>query len=336
MFKMKSRIIVALMLVFLVVFLFTGCNTTSAETSSGNLVTTSENVIEFPEKPVNLVVWGSPGGGSDIFGRTLARASESILGKPVVVENKPGGGGATAMAFLSSQKADGYTALAVTTNLVLTPLTKGTPNTYKDFDPVIMVGKDATMTIAKVGGEFTSIENVVEIGKQRTLKWGTFGIGTTDHVAAAIFAEMAGIDVDFVPFDGGGEAMAALLGGHIDLLNGNPSEVASQIEAEQLVGIGVYSEEKLSKYDDVPTFKEKGYDILVETWRGIVVPKGTPEEIKNILFVTFEKALEDDLIKKYYEENDIIKEVKNGQEFYKFIELQDEFFKTTLTDMGIL
>lgn len=323
MLKKKRLLAMLLVLALMISVVGVGC---SSEDDASN----------YPDKPVNFMVWGSPGGGSDIFGRTLGRAAESHFGKPFVVENKPGGGGATAMAELSQRDPDGYSALAVTTNLILTPLTKDTPNNYEDFDPVIMIGTDATMIVANAGGEFQSVEDVIEIGKERTLKWGTFGIGTTDHVAAAMLAEMAGIEVDFIPFDGGGEAMASLLGGHIDLLNGNPSEVANQIEAEQLIAVGIFSEERLGKYSDVPTLKEKGYDILVETWRGIVVPKGTPQEIKDKLFDAFLKAVEEDEMVQYFDQNDISKKIKNGSEFLEFIESQQVFFQDILTEMGII
>lgn len=331
MFKLKIFRLCLITLVVLSVIVFTvSCGSQKAESQK------QEQKISFPEKPISLVVWGSPGGGSDVFGRTLARAAEPILGKPIVVENKPGGGGATAMAYLAGQKPDGYTLLAVTTNYVLTPLTKNTPNTYKDFDPVIMIGRDATMTAVKADGNIKSLEDLVAAGKEKNLKWGTFGVGTTDHIAAAIFQKNTGIKVDFVPFEGGGEAMAALLGGHIDVLNGNPSEISGQLQAGQLKGIGVFSPERLEDYKDVPTYKEKGYDIIVETWRGIVAPKGTPEEVKKVLFEGFKKALDDPAMKDYYKKNNIIQEVKNGQEFYDFIEKQNEFFKNILTEMGLI
>lgn len=332
MFKLKIFRLCLIVLVVLSVIVFTvSCGSQKTEHQEQQ-----EQKISFPEKPINLVVWGSPGGGSDVFGRTLAKAAEPILGKPVVVENKPGGGGATAMAYLAGQKPDGYTLLAVTTNYVLTPLTKKTPNTYKDFDPVIMIGRDATMTAVKADGNIKSLEDLVAAGKEKNLKWGTFGVGTTDHIAAAIFQKNTGIKVDFVPFEGGGEAMAALLGGHIDVLNGNPSEISGQLQAGQLKGIGVFSPERLVDYKDVPTYKEKGYDIIVETWRGIVAPKGVPEEVKKVLFEGFKKALDDPAMKDYYKKNNIIQEVKNGQEFYDFIEQQNEFFKNILTEMGLI
>jgi len=321
---------VAVMLLCTIVFT-ASCGSQKADVSNQD-----EQKVNFPEKAINLVVWGSAGGGSDVFGRTLARATEQVLGKPIVVENKPGGGGATAMAYLAGQKPDGYTLLAVTTNYVLTPLTQKTPNTYQDFDPIIMIGRDATMTVVKAGGGIKSIEDLITAGKNKTLKWGTFGVGTTDHIAAAIFQKDTGIKVDFVPFEGGGEAMAALLGGHIDVLDGNPSEISSQIQAGQLKGIGIFSSERLEDYTDVPTYKEKGYDIIVETWRGVVAPKGTPEEVKNILYDGFNKALDDPVMKDYYKKNNIVKEIKNGQDFYSYIEEQNEFFKNTLIDMGLI
>ncbi|HHW01401.1 MAG TPA: tripartite tricarboxylate transporter substrate binding protein [Thermoanaerobacterales bacterium] len=327
------RLCLITVLVLCVITFAASCGSQKAESPKQEQ---QQQKINFPEKPISLVVWGSPGGGSDVFGRTLAKAAEPILGKPIVVENKPGGGGATAMAYLASQKPDGYTLLAVTTNYVLTPLTKNTPNTYKDFDPIIMIGRDATMTAVRAGGEIKSIEDLVTIGKNKNLKWGTFGVGTTDHVAAALFQKATGIKVDFVPFEGGGEAMAALLGGHVDVLNGNPSEISSQLEAGQLKGIGVFSAERLQDYSDVPTYKEKGYDIIVETWRGIVAPKGVPEEIKGVLFEGFKKALDDPVMKDYYKKNNIIEEIKNGNEFYDFIEQQNEFYKKTLTEMGLI
>ncbi|HHY42618.1 MAG TPA: tripartite tricarboxylate transporter substrate binding protein [Thermoanaerobacterales bacterium] len=328
---LRKGVVLSLVVVLLIGILTAGCSNQNAQNTDAN----GEN-ISFPEGPVTLIAWGSPGGGSDIFARTLAKASEPILGKPVVVENKPGGGGATAMAYLESQKPDGYTLLAVTTNLVLTPLTKDTPNTYEDFDPIIMIGRDATMTAVKANGEITNLEDLIALGKERSIKWGTFGVGTTDHIAAALLAEQTGIKVDFMPFEGGGEALAALLGGHIDVINGNPSEIADQIKAEQLAGIGVFSPERLADFGDVPTYKEKGYDIVVETWRGIIAPKGTPDQVKNILFEAFKEALDDEAMKDYYKKNNIIKDVKNGDEFYKFIEKENNFYKEVLTRMGLI
>jgi len=326
--KKLNKILAVTAALSLMIGTLTACNSTDTNGASGE--------VNFPDKTVSLLVWGSPGGGSDVFGRTLARAAETPLGTPVVVENKPGGGGATAMAYLSGQNPNGYNLLAVTTNLVLTPLTKDTPNTYADFDPIIMIGRDATMTVAKTGGEIQSIEDIVKIGKERNIKWGTFGVGTSDHVSAAIFQKQTGIKVDFIPYDGGGEAMTALLGGHIDLLNGNPSEVSGQLEAETLKAIGVYSEARLEDYSDVPTFSENGYDILVETWRGIVSSKGVDEKVKQILFEGFEEALNDPAMEDYFKKNNIIKDVKKGEEFFNFIEAQNQFYTETLTEMGII
>lgn len=323
----------------LILLTIAGCGSTQNtqnSTQSGTQANESSK-LDYPTKPVEFVIWASPGGGSDIFVRNLAKAAEPYMPQPFVPINKPGGGGATGMAYTATKPADGYTLLAVTTNLVLTPALGNVEYTYEDFDPIARIGLDATVIVSKADGPIQSIDDLIMYAKDKgNINWGTFGVGTSDHVASAKFAKMAGINASYVPFEGGGDAIAALMGGHVDVISDNPSEVADQVTAGILKIIGVFSENRWDAFPDVPTLKETGFDINVETWRGVVAPKGTPPEIISYLDEVLQKAMEDEAFLKYLSDNMVKPAYMSSDEFRKFIEEQDIFYRQELKDLGLV
>jgi putative tricarboxylic transport membrane protein len=292
---------------------------------------------DYPTKSVEMVAWASPGGGSDQMCRTFATATEGILPQTVYVVNKKGGGGSVGMAYVQSRPADGYTLLGVTNNLVFTPLTKpDLKYSAKDFTPIIMWGFDAKAIAVAADGPYKTIDDMVDAAKQKPgeLKIGTFGLGTDDHITAYMLGTEAGVKFGFVPFDSGGEQLAALLGGHVSAMVTEVQEVRGQVEAGKVRILAVATDQRLEGLPDVPTLKEKGWNVVVPKFRGLVVKKGTPQEIVDYLISRSLMAIQTPTFKDYLKKSLIEPYFLVGESFAKLIQNQEQTFGKVLKELG--
>jgi putative tricarboxylic transport membrane protein len=291
----------------------------------------------YPNKAIEMVAWASPGGGSDRMCRAFADATKGVLPESVFVVNKPGGGGAVGMAYVQSKPADGYTVLGVTNNLVFTPLTK--PNlkySAKDFTGIIMWGFDAKAIAVSADGPYKTIEDLVDAAKAKPgeLKIGTFGLGTDDHITGYMLGSEAGAKFGFVPFDSGGEQLAALLGGHIVATIAEAQEVGGQVEAGKVRILAVATEQRLDGMPDVPTLKEKGWDVVVPKFRGLVVKKGTPDAVVQYLISRSLVAIQTPVFKQYLKQSLIEPYFLVGESFDELIQKQQNTFGKILKELG--
>lgn len=292
---------------------------------------------KYPTKPIEWVIWSSPGGGADIFTRSLIRVFEPIIGGTFVPVNKSGGGGAVGMAYASSKPADGYTLLSVTTNFVITPTIGKSPKGPKDFDPIARLAMETSCLAVKADSPWKSFADFVKYGKEKgSVSIGIFGVGTQDHVGGSRLAKLAGIKVRWVPFEGGGDGNAALLGGHIDAMINNPSELTEQLQAKQMRLLGVFSDQRWPFNPDVPSFKEQGYDSVIWQWRGIVAPKGIPEYILDYLDDVCQKAIETEGFKAYLKDNELQAAFLDKDQFKAFIADQLKLYQTELDSLGLI
>lgn len=291
---------------------------------------------DYPSKPIEWVIWASPGGGADIFTRSLIRVFEPLTGATFVPVNKSGGGGAVGMAYTASKPADGYTLLSVTTNYVITPTLGKSPKGPKDFEPIARLAMETSCLAVKADSPWQTFEDFVKYAKEKgSTSIGIFGIGTQDHVGGSVLAKAADIKVRWVPFEGGGDGNAALLGGHIDAMINNPSELAEQLASGQMRLLGVFSDERWPFNPDVPSFKEQGYDAVIWQWRGIVAPKGTPETVLDYLDDICQKAIETEAFAAYLKDNELLAAFLDKDGFKKFIDEQLELYETQLTELGL-
>jgi tripartite-type tricarboxylate transporter receptor subunit TctC len=218
---------------------------------------------KFPTKPVQIIVPFPPGGGTDILFRTLADGLTKVMNVPVNVVNRPGAGGIIGAKSVIAAKNDGYTILGTSiSSLVFAPAAslKVPYDVGNDFEPLASIAYQPKLLVVKIDSEFKSLEDVVNAAKKKPgdLTCGTAGVGTDSHFALEIFKHAAGVDIAHMPYGGGGEAVASLLGGHISLYMSGTTAVKSYTKAGRMRGLAV-SVTRVADFPGVPSFSEKGY-----------------------------------------------------------------------------
>ncbi len=248
---------------------------------------------EWPSRPIKLVVSLPAGGVIDFVGREIAQSLSNVIGQPVVVDNKPGGGGAIAATFVAKTRPDGYTLL-VTANgpAVIRPILeqKSPIDMEAEFEPVIIIGELPNILIANGKHDFKTVQDVIAYAKQKPgqLTIGHPGVGTVGHLVALLFAAETGIQANFIAYRGAAPLMTDLLGERIDL--GSIALTPGLANVRFLVNT---SNEKLPSLPNVPTTKEIGLpNVVGTTWIGIFAPKGTPPRTISTLNSSIEASLE--------------------------------------------
>jgi putative tricarboxylic transport membrane protein len=280
---------------------------------------------QYPEKPINFIIHAGAGGGSDIFARTMASAGEKdkILPQPIVVENKPGGSGAIAFAYVAGKKKDPYYILTAVTSFMTTPLMGLTPVGLKDFTPK---------------SKYKSVKDIIADAKANPKKITIGGtqLGSSDSICAYLIEKAAGVQLNFVVFNGGGEVNAALLGGHIDLAVSNPGEALELFKAGKVKLLGVYSDKRLPGAPDVPTMKEQGVNVTYVQNRGIVAPADIPADARKVLEQASAKYIKTDIFKKYIADNMLSEAWMDGETFGKWLETENTRYAVIVKDMGLI
>lgn len=318
---MKKAVLLALSLAL--VLSVVGC------TSKDDGVIDTSN---YPNKPVEIIVAYKAGGGTDIGARILASEAEKIFGQPLVILNVEGSDGELGYTQLAQAKPDGYTIgfINLPTFVSLT-LERNTKYTIDDVVPILNHVYDAGVLVVQSSSDIKTLEDFVEYAKAHPgdLTIANNGTGASNHIGAAHFEYEAGIDVTHVPFGGSTDMIAALRGGHVDACVAKISEVASLVKSGELRILASFTEERLENFPDVPTMKEKGYDILFGSARALVAPKGTPQEIIDYIHDKFKEAIDSpehmekaknaDLPIKYMSPEELGEYIKNEEVYLKEI-----------------
>ncbi len=294
----------------------------------------------FPEKPITVVVAYSAGGGSDIFARTMTAAveKEKLLPKPLVVENKPGGSGGIGYGYVASKRKDPYFLVTVTPSFLTTPLIGNTPFKLKDFTPIANFAFDEFTLIVNAGSKYKSIKEVVDDAKANPKKitMGGTALGGADSIAYYLIEKAAGVQFNYVVFNGGGEVNAAILGGHIDLALSNPGESLELYKAGKVRILGVFADKRLAGAPDIPTLKEQGVDVVYVQNRGIVAPADIPADARKVLEQALFKYTQTEAYKKYCKDNMLTEAWMDGAAFGKFLEEWNGKYAVILRDMGLI
>jgi putative tricarboxylic transport membrane protein len=294
----------------------------------------------FPEKPITVVVAYSAGGGSDIFARTMASAVEKdkLLPKPLIIENKPGGSGGIGYGYVAGKKKDPYFMVTVTPSFLTTPLISDTLFKPKDFTPIANFAFDEFTLIVNAGSKYKSVKEVIADAKANPKKitMGGTALGGADSIAYYLIEKAAGVQFNYIVFNGGGEVNAALLGGHIDMALSNPGESLELYKAGKIRMLGVFAEKRLAGVPDIPTLKEQGVNVVYVQNRGIVAPADIPAETRKVLEQAFFKYTQTETFKKYCKDNMLTEAWMDGAAFGKFLEEWNGKYAVILKDMGLI
>jgi putative tricarboxylic transport membrane protein len=294
----------------------------------------------FPDKPVTLVVHAGAGGGSDIFARTLASSVEKdkLLPKPLVVENKPGGSGGIAFAYVAGKKKDPHFMVTAVTSFITTPLMGLTPVSLKDFTPIANFAFDEYMLMVRADSKYKSMKDIVADAKANPKKITVGGtqLGSSDSICTYLIEKAAGIQLNYVVFNSGGEVNAAVLGGHVNMMVANPGEALELYKAGKVRILGVYAEKRLAGAPDVPTMKEQGINAVYVQNRGLCAPADIPADARKVLEDALFKYTQTDTSKKYIKDNMLSDAWMGGVAFGKFLDEWNGKYAVILKDMGLI
>jgi tripartite-type tricarboxylate transporter receptor subunit TctC len=239
---------------------------------------------DWPTRPIKLLVGFGAGGGTDIAARIVAQSLSDVLGQPVVVENRVGAGGTMAANAVAMAPKDGYTALMMSNAHVIAPVIyKSVPyESVRDFEMISMVGTAGLIVVTHPDFPAKNLKELIGVLKASPGKYNfaTPGVGTTQHFAAELMNQMAGIQMTHVPFRGTPAAVAALIGKQVDVVVELIQPVLGHVQSGMLRAIAVTSPERFPSVPDVPTFAESGLPgYNVTSWYGLALPAGTPAPV---------------------------------------------------------
>jgi tripartite-type tricarboxylate transporter receptor subunit TctC len=290
----------------------------------------------YPAKAVNLIVPFPPGGRTDITARAVAQYLKDELGQTVVVINKPGASGVLGAREVASAAPDGYTLGFFSTGFLTTQYTVSTPTHARDYELVSLINFDPAAVAASSSRGWKSVGEMVAYAKKNpnNVKVG-INAGSSAHIFAAAFAAQAGLDVLYVPFRGGGERTPALAGGHIDADFDIVAPMKPLADAGRIRLLGVAADRRSDLYRDIPTMREQGVDLVIASWHGIFVPKGTPPAVVHAIDGAVAKVAANRKFNEQMASLTLGVRYMNQREFTKFFAEQDAIFKPLIEKLGL-
>ncbi|RAR41481.1 tripartite tricarboxylate transporter substrate binding protein [Paenibacillus sp. MDMC362] len=309
--------------------------------------TSGSSTGEYPKKPFIVTAPSGAGGGWDKTARSLTKVltETKLIEQTMTVENKPGGGGTVFLAeYVAKDNEDPYKLFVSSPPILINNLKKegNSPFGYKDVTPLAQMTKDFGAIAVPANSKFTDLQSLIDAIKADptsvTLAGGS-APGSMDHLISVLPAFKSGVDprtVKYLSYDGGGEAIAALLGNNADAIGTDISSLGSYLKAGKIKILAVTSSERLGgDFADVPTLKELGLDAEFTIWRGVFGPKGLTEEQLAYWDKTLKDLSENEAWQKELVANDWASEYRNAADFKAFLEEQEQDVQELLTALGM-
>ncbi|MBD8003923.1 tripartite tricarboxylate transporter substrate binding protein [Bacillus norwichensis] len=284
----------------------------------------------YPDQSITYSIPFEPGGQSDVEARRQQPYLEKILGQKIVIQYKPGGGGSVGWSELANKKPDGYFLAGINIpHIILQPLAnKDTGYKTEEIIPIAIFQATPIAIAVSKNSDIQSLEQLVQKAKASPGKVTVAGSGnhTGHHMAFLQLQELAGIEMQYVPFDGAGPSMQAFLGGNTEAILANSSDLLTYTKDMKILAIG--SEETFEPMPDIPTFKEAGYKMTASIDRGIAVPPGTDPEIIKTLENAFLNILKEPGIKEQMYKEGFEPKTMGHKESLDYIESKIEEYKS--------
>lgn len=285
-------------------------------------LTTAASANGYPEQPIRLLIGFPPGGGGDLYGRTIANELGKHIGKPIVVENKPGAGGNIAAELMTQAKPDGYTLLlAMSGNLGSAPAIR-TNLTYKVPDDFVFISQLVETPYGLVvsgDSKIKTIQDYVAAAKGGQLSYASTGTGGAAQIVMEMVKQQGNLDVLHVPYKGSGPVMTDLMSGLVGSFFAPYTPLMGQINSGKLRVIAVSSEKRVPSMPNVPTLKESGIDVVMTQWYGLVAPKGTPQPIIDKITQAVKQAMQTPEVQRVYRADGAQESTLTGAAFREFV-----------------
>ena len=295
---------------------------------------------EYPSRPVLFVVPYAPGGGTETMARLLGRRLEQRLGKPFVIDNRPGAGTAIGATFVAKSAPDGHTILLATSTTLAINVSIYRSLAYdplKDLVPISMAAVFANVLVVQPALPVKNIGDYVKYAKQKPgVTYASSGIGGAGHLAGELLKKVAQIDIVHVPYKGGGPAMQGFLGGQVDSFFATPISTASQIRSGKARAIATTGAKRDPLMPDVPTVAEAGYPgYEALNWYGYLAPAKTPKEVVERLHRDIAKALANPKVVEGLRKTGVEPVAMTPDEFGRYIKREYDTWGKVVKQAGI-
>jgi putative tricarboxylic transport membrane protein len=299
----------------------------------------------YPARSLEIIAPAGAGGGWDTLARTVQRAleTEKLYSQPTTVQNKVGGGGAVGLAYIFTKKADDYELIVYSPPLIINTLNKTFQNDYKELTPLAKLITDYQVILVKADSPYKTMDDLMAALKKdpSAVKFaGASSPGSMDHLAIAKLAKAAGIDpgkLSYVAFNDVGSGLTALLGGNVAFMSTGVGEAIPQVEAKTVRALGVSSPERRGGVmKDVPTWKEAGYNVTYEVWRGIFGAPGMSPSAKKWWGDTLKKMVATQAWKDSLNKLQWVDAYTDGDTFAKFLADEEVSYKDLMTSTGFI
>ncbi len=291
----------------------------------------------YPNRPIELIVPAGAGGGTDVLARVFADVARKHLSQPITVVNRPGASGMIGHGEMINAKPDGYKIAMVFAEIVIVPHMGLTKLSYEDFVPIAQLNADPAAVTVRTDAPWKTIEEFLAAAKEKngTMSMGNSGPGSIWHLAAAAIEDKTGVKFNHIAFGGAAPAALSLLGGHLDAIAVSPGEVAAHVLGGKLRTLAVAADKRLKGFDSVPTFKERGLDISMGTWRGLGAPKGTPSDVLAILALAARKCADEPALKEGLERLSMGWSYADAETFRANMKRDNDYFKGLVGKLGL-
>jgi tripartite-type tricarboxylate transporter receptor subunit TctC len=294
----------------------------------------------YPERPVRIVVPFAPGGGTDVVARTLAQEMAKDLGVSVFIENRPGAGTIIGTQAVAVSQPDGYTLLMGTfSHAVNTTLNTKLPyDPHRDFAPVALIARSFNLVVVNPKSSVRSIADLIAAAKANRGKmtFGTYGVGTSAHLAGELFNDLAKVNLTAVPYKGAAPAITDLIGGQIDVMFTTVASAASLVESGQLRAIAVTSAERSPAFPQLPTVAEAGVPgYAAESWYGLFAPARTSRDVIDRLNRSAAAAVQADAFRKLGVNEGLVTIALPPEALDRYVQAEEERWRRVISEAGI-
>ncbi|AHG65154.1 putative Bug-like extracytoplasmic solute binding receptor, TTT family [Advenella mimigardefordensis DPN7] len=318
-----------------------GIKAVCAAAALTGLFVTGTAAAAYPERPITWIVPFPPGGAMDVIARTLGESLAKDLGQPIVVENKPGAGGNIGSAQVANAKPDGYTIMIVANGMAVNPslYKKLNYDPIADFAPISLLADVPNILVTQATRkDVNSVEDVIEQARANPGKYtyASAGVGTSIHLAGALFTYLGKLDMLHVPYKGSGPAVSDLLGGQVDYMFDSITSSKPHIDSGKLKALAITTSKRSASLPDVPTVAESGlpgYEL--RPWFATFAPAGTPPEVIQTLQKAMVKAMDTDKVKTTFKTIGAERIGSTPEELRTYLQSETDKWKQILSETGI-